>query len=112
MPHSRHHFSPPPAGLFCSEIWPTIIRDYLPKRVSSGDRWITRDFPAILENRGRSTAVCMWAYHELYPMLEMPHFRNHFSPTPSGLIWPEIWTIRIRDYLQRADNFRRQMGYP
>ena len=56
-PRSAPFYSSP-ADMFCSEIWSGVIRDYLPKRAIFGDRWITRDFPQISENRGRSTKVC------------------------------------------------------
>ena len=69
MPHFRHHFSPPPHHTHPPHIpiprepdsARTSANSYsrldTEKRAIFGDRWVTRDVPKIMENRGRSTAV-------------------------------------------------------
>ena len=63
-----------PDGPFCSEIWSVLTRDYLPKGAIFGDRWITRDFRNISENRGRTSTVWRFAVPNSNRGSEFPIF--------------------------------------
>ena len=48
MSYFLHHFTPPHDDPILPEIWSILIRNYLPKGVNFGYKWIARHFPKIL----------------------------------------------------------------
>ena len=97
MPDFRDQFSHRIADMCRSDIWPILIRDYMPRRGISGDGWITQNFHKISANRGQPTAIWRGPIFEPKSRLGMPDFRDHFAHRIADLFCTDIWEIPNRD---------------
>ena len=111
MPHFRHHFTPSARRPLLFRNLSVLIRDYLPKGAIFGDRWTTRDFPKISENRGQSTTDWRFPILPSNRGWEFPIF-GIILDLPRG---PDLAGNLASSYSRLATergHFRRQVDYP
>ena len=97
MPDLRDHFTHRPADLFGSDIWPILIRDYLPQMTILGDRRITRTPHKTAENSGKPIAVWRDPISDPNRGWGCPIFGIILALPSRTCFCADIWPIRTRD---------------